>query len=457
VVRGERVFRLVRPHAAAFFADLLHRDVVRDLVRRGALIGTRTVECDTLPADLRECSEHLFEHERVPFVSHPAEWSPSMLADAAGRTVELARELLPHGLILKDATPSNVQYRGADAVFVDVPSIVRREPGTFLWTAQQQFMACFLLPLIANSVAGVPLRWLLQDTYSGISQEQVARMLGLGAWLRPRLLRLVALPASLGRRSATASRAARAMVLGNDRQACFILERQFRGLERDVSCFRRAAGRHASHWRDYADSRSHYSPADLEAKRGFVARAVAAAAPAWTLDVGCNTGEFSEMAAAHGRVVAIDSDENSVSAMFDRVQGRRLPILPLVVDLADPTPARGWCNGESASFLERAVGRFDLVMLLAVVHHLRVSAGIPLLQVIDLVARLCRRHAIIEWVPATDPMFAQIARGREALYEDYDRARFEALLLRHFSVEAQQALGNGRVLYALNRSGGAGC
>ncbi len=451
IVHAGRIFRVVRPHAVDFFEKLLDRDVVQDLVRRGSLIETRPVERSALPADLIERAGSVFEHERVPFVSHPSEWSPSMLADAAQRTLGLARELLPHGMTLKDATPSNVQYRGADAVFVDVPSIVQRPPGTFIWNAQQQFLACFMLPLVANQEAGVPLRWLLQDTFSGVSQEQVARLLGIRAWLRPSLLRSVAVPAAIGRRSANASAAARSIVLKNDDQAAYILNRQFRSLERDVARLRRRVAGQVSHWRDYASTRAHYPASDLEAKRMFVAEAVAAATPDWTLDIGSNTGEFSEIAAAHSRVVAIDSDETSVSGTFEYVQPRQLPVLPLVVDLANPTPARGWCNGESASFVDRAAGRFDLVMLLAVVHHLRVSAGIPLLQIVELISRLTRKHLVFEWVPSSDPMFVQIARGRDSLYDDYNRENLDALLSRSFAIDKTRVLANGRVLYAAHK------
>jgi ribosomal protein L11 methylase PrmA len=206
-----------------------------------------------------------------------------------------------------------------------------------------------------------------------------------------------------------------------------------------------------SHWRDYASTRAHYPASDLEAKRVFVAEAVAAATPEWTLDIGSNTGEFSEIAAAHSRVVAIDSDETSVSGTFEYVQPRQLPVLPLVVDLANPTPARGWCNGESASFVDRAAGRFDLVMLLAVVHHLRVSAGIPLLQIVELISRLTRKHLVFEWVPSSDPMFVQIARGRDSLYDDYNRENLDALLSRSFAIDKTRVLANGRVLYAAHK------
>jgi ribosomal protein L11 methylase PrmA len=170
------------------------------------------------------------------------------------------------------------------------------------------------------------------------------------------------------------------------------------------------------------------------------------------LDIGANTGEFSRMAAEHARVVGIDLDEVSVSAIHHEACNSRQPIQALVVDLSQPTPAAGWRNKERKSFLERATGRFDLALMLAVGHHLRVSAGIPLAQIIETGLQLGCGSLLFEFVPTDDPMFRAIARGRESLYDDNSVENCERLLSQHAQIQRKQSLPNGRTLFWARRS-----
>src|SRR5687767_8933221 len=183
-----RVLRTVKSAAASGFAAMLAHPFVGRLVSEGRLVRTVAAGSDS-------AGGVLYEHERIPFVSYPFEWSPLMLARAAELTATLCIELLDHGFQLKDATPANVLFRGAQPVWVDVPSIVTRPPGAFLWNAQDQFERCFLLPLIANLEAGIPIDWSLRDAARGLDHVSLARILGARKWLKPSLFTSVALPA----------------------------------------------------------------------------------------------------------------------------------------------------------------------------------------------------------------------------------------------------------------------
>jgi SAM-dependent methyltransferase len=184
-----------------------------------------------------------------------------------------------------------------------------------------------------------------------------------------------------------------------------------------------------------------------------VSSAVADKRPAGTLDIGANTGEFSAIAALHGPVVAIDIDERSVAAIWNQARQSRLPILALVANFGRPTPALGWRNREMESLLVRAARKFDLILMLAVVHHLRVSEGVPIAAQFEAVADLKPRHLLVEFVPVADPKFAAIARGRESLYPDCHRPAFEEALSTRFAIERTLDLSNGRVLYLAARRG----
>jgi SAM-dependent methyltransferase len=446
-----RVLRLLQPEAARHFEEVLAHPAVVKLTRSGELIGTRPASGDAIPEQWRGIAGHVYEHERVPFISHPSEWSPIMLAHAAEFTLKIALELLRAGFILKDATPNNVLFRGCRPVLVDLPSISQRAPGTFLWLARQQFEACFLLPLIASIEAGVPIAWSLQDPVAGISHARVAQMLGLRRWLKPSLISSVALPAALTHTEVKAGHASREPKRANDDQALFILERGLTRLLDRTRQLGKQAARGTSNWGDYLETRNHYRDKDLDQKRAFVRESLALMRPEWVLDIGANTGEFSALAARESKVVGIDIDEVAAGGIFDRARAQSLDVLPLVVNFARPTPAFGWQNGESQSFLQRSHNRFDFVLMLAVIHHLRVTNGVPLAAVFDTVASITRRSLLIEFVPPTDPMFVHIARGREALYEDYSRGTFEATLQRRFAVERTMQLENGRVLYLAHK------
>ena len=421
--------------------------MVRRWMDEGRIVRTRPLPRVETPPQLADFDGECFEHERIAFVSQPAEWAPEMLAAAGSLTLELARELLPRGWQLKDATPANVLFRDSEPVFVDLPSIVTREPGSCLWIARHQFETTFLLPLVASVEAGLPIAWTLSNPGRG--------PLARGARRHPRRAALdeagsLAHGRAAGRARREGGRGGgtpRAMKVANDEQARYILERSLRGLQRQVGrCVGRLEAR-SSHWHRYTATRSHYGSADLQAKRTFIADAIAGTRPRRTLDIGANTGEYSEVAASQGEVVALDIDERSVAAIWARARHGKLPILPLVGNFGRPTPALGWRNRELESLLGRAADSFDLVLMLAVVHHLRVTEGVPVAEQFEAVAAITRRHLLVEYVPVSDPMFAAIARGREPLYADCQRPEFEATLLQRFQIERKHELPNGRVLY----------
>jgi SAM-dependent methyltransferase len=447
-----RILRVIRSAEAPAFRALLQSEPVRALVASGDLVATRPVPAADVPVNLGVLEGEWFEHDRLGFVSVPAEWSATMLAHAALHTLDINRELLRHGMLLKDATPANILFDGARPVFVDVPSIEPLQPGQSLWLARHQFETTFLLPLLACLDLGYPIQCSLADPARGISHEQLAKLYGPRRWASAERVRHVALAAALSGSSpgvgptspAVASTAADKAAIEKSR---FVLDHSMGGLRKAIEKLAKRSEQRHSHWSAYAGTRSHYADADLAAKRAFVERVLQRAGCRWVLDVGANTGEFSEMAAAHANVVGIDLDEVSVSAIHSRARDGKRPIQSLVVDLSQPTPACGWRNEERKSFLHRASGRFDLVLMLAVGHHLRVTAGVPLAQILETGMKLGGGSLLFEFVPTPDPMFRAIARGREALYADNTVENCEALLAARGRVELKELLPNGRTLF----------
>jgi SAM-dependent methyltransferase len=207
---------------------------------------------------------------------------------------------------------------------------------------------------------------------------------------------------------------------------------------------------HESRWSDYPKAADHYSEEDHQQKQAFVRRALLEICPLHVLDLGANTGEYSRVAACIGKsVVAWDTDAAATERNFCRARDEGRDVHAVVADVARPTPAAGWRNAESLGLLERAYKRFDCVMMLGLIHHMLVSDQIPLDEIATLLGDLTQRWAIVEWVPASDPRFAELVRGREQLYEQLNEAAFLTALERYFVPTQKERLKNGRTLYLL--------
>jgi SAM-dependent methyltransferase len=424
------VLRVVAPDHVAQFEGFLHSACGRKFAGAGTLIPTRLL---TKP----EVSEWLqspeftravngggigavFEHERIEFPSFPCEWSPEMLYAAGELTLELARDALRCGYNLKDATPHNVLFRGSKPVFVDVLSFEPRIPGESIWKPCAQFVRTFLLPLLANKYWRTSLAEIFTTRRDGLEPEELFTRCSWLQKLRPPFLTLITLPKLLAAKGETVQPAARI----NDEKALFILEAQLKGLRSNLKSLK-PADRTRTRWSNYMDTHG-YDAGAFAAKEVFVRAALAEFKPQKVLDVGANTGHFSQIAAALGaQVIAIDSDPNCAGECFRRARSESANVLPLVVDITRPTPALGWRNSECASFLDRARGQFDAVLMLALVHHLLVTERVSLKEILQLAAELTKSLLLIEFIPAEDSMFQRLLRGRDALFAHYSRQVFE--------------------------------
>jgi 2-polyprenyl-3-methyl-5-hydroxy-6-metoxy-1,4-benzoquinol methylase len=458
---GDRVIRFINRSAIADFEACIASPALSQFVASGRLVATEALSRLQL-AELREENPSLettefdgvaVEQERIPFRSFPYEWPPEMLHAAGELTLDLAESLLTEGLGLKDATPYNVLFRGPKPVHVDLLSFEKREAGDPTWLPFAQFSRTVLLPLLANKHFGIQLNQVLASQRDGLEPEQVYRLCRPWQRLRPPFLTLASLPGWLSRRQkADDTKLYQRRHLVNPEKAQFILDRLFKRLRRELA---QVAPSHKqqSGWSDYMSSESTSIEGYLAAKEDFVAAALAQIAPRQVLDVGCNTGHFSVLAATRGaRVVSIDCDAVVVGQVWRRAAANDLDILPLVVDLSRPTPAIGWRNRECPSFLERAAGTFDLVLMLAVLHHLLVSERIPLDEIIALAAELTSDFLIIEFIPRNDPMFRRIARGRDELFRGFDQQAFERTCERNFSIVQSKQLGKtSRRLYLIKK------
>lgn len=380
--------------------------------------------------------------ERLPVISFPYEWAPGQLRDAALLTLEIQSVALEHGMVLRDASAYNVQFRRGRPVFIDTLSFEPWEPGT-PWVAYGQFCDHFLAPLALQTKVDHRLRRLLTADLGGVPVDLAAALLPGRTRLRPSLLTHLHLHgrsrANLGeadpdapRRTATFSRNAMIGLVRGLRKAVEPLTWDGAGTT----------------WVDYDEAADHYDDAARRAKEQAVRDAVATVAPDLVWDLGANTGRFASLAAEAGATaVAFDLDAGAVERAWQRVAASPPTtgdVVPLVQDLANPSPALGWAHAERPSLADR--GPADLVFALALVHHLAIGNNVPLP---DVVARLAELggHLLVEWVPKDDPKVRVLLATRQDVFADYTPEAFDAAVEAAGTVVARTPVpGTGREL-----------
>jgi len=462
LVIDDRVLRLVTKTGAANLNAFLASAVAKQFVAAGQLVGARIPDADSIKLlseylqrenGRDEAHEAVFEHERITFPSFPYEWAPEMLYRAGRLTLDLAESALTEGFGLKDATPYNVLFRGPEPVFVDLLSFERRDPRDPVWKPYAQFVRVFLLPLLASKYFGLELKQLFLASRDGLEPEEVYSLCGIARRLRSPFLTLVSIPTWLASKSGKdQTKIYRERRLGSAGQARYVLDRLFKRLRRLLKKVEPQSDR-KSEWSDYVSYNKNHAPDYLAEKQSFIQEALREFKPRNVLDVGCNTGYFSRIAARSGAgVVAIDQDPATVGALWREATTSGLNILPLVVDLTRPSPSVGWRNGENPSFLARAQGAFDLVLMLAVIHHMLVSERVPLNEILSLAVDLTTDLLIVEFVGADDPMFQRLTRGRDHLFKDLTNDAFRSACLQSFDVIHCRRLADAnRWIYLLKK------
>jgi SAM-dependent methyltransferase len=434
------VNRHVHSAYAASTQEFLRTPLLAGWAQKGLIVPTKV---------LVESEGLVLEHPRLFFASYPWEWCPAQWRAAAELTLDLCSEAIASGYILKDATPLNVLFEGARPVFVDVLSFEKRDPKSAIWLAHAQFVRTFLLPLLAHRYLSWPLS-ATQLRRDGYEPRQLHAAMSRLQRLRPGIFGPVTLPTWFDRGAERPVKDGARQLRREPELSQEILQRALVRLKRHID--HAAPPLPASRWSDYTATAVHYSAADHASKREFVSRVLSETQPKPVLDVGANTGTYSFLAAKSGaRVIALDTDPTAVEYMWQSAYAAGADVQPLVADMARPTPALGWENAESFSLLERMAGKFDLVLLLAVLHHLLLMDQVPLEQIAALVARLTRKFALVEWVPQGDPMFRFLLRGRDAIYGHLQLESMLAAFAPAFNVTARCDLANGRSLVLFER------
>lgn len=436
------LYRQVNPSYLPHYELLMSSGLYDRLVAKGWLVRHEAV-----PGDPAAGAARILRPDRIPYVSYPYEWCFSQLKDAALLTLDIAILSLAHGVTLKDASAFNVQFVGSQPVFIDTLSFERYRDGV-PWVAYRQFCQHFVGPLALMSHVDTRMGHLLRAYIDGIPLDLASHLLPLVTRLRPGLLLHIHGHARSQRRHADAGRARspiRTRPLPRNRLIAL--------LENLRGTVLRCELRHvATEWSEYYDDTS-YSRAAISAKEAAVQQMVAAVGKPDDIvhDFGANTGRFSRLLATEGRyVVSHDIDPMAVERNYTYNRSKGVTgVLPLLLDVTNPSPAIGWALNERTSALER-VSR-GTVVALALVHHLAISNNVPLPHLAEFFAAVANA-LIIEFVPKEDPQVQRLLATREDIFPEYTREGFVRAFAAYFDVHSVQELKDTpRTVFAMRR------
>ncbi|MCC5952721.1 MAG: class I SAM-dependent methyltransferase [Acidimicrobiia bacterium] len=444
---GDRVLRALSAEATEGFDAVAASSFFSTALAEGRLVPTERLDPEQSPnlatAGGTRAWTTWLEHPRIEPWTYPYEWPFAMLRDAALAQLDIQLAALADGIACKDATPYNIQFDGLRPVFIDIGSFEPYRDGD-PWFGYLQFCQQFLFPLLLQAYADIAFQPLLRGSLEGVTPAQAWAMLGPTRLHRKGVALHVAAHARAQARFAATDQDVRRDLKASGFSAAMV-EANVKGLRKVVDGLR--WDRTASEWSDYS-TRAHYRHDELDAKDRFVQRAAARRQHRLAWDVGCNDGRFSRLVAPHAdHVVAFDGDQVVVDVLYRALltEGIRT-ITPLVVDLADPPPALGWANRERRSFIDRCTP--DLVLALAVVHHVAITANVPIEHVLDLF-RGFDATTVIEFPTEDDPMVKRLVRNKRAgLHDDYTVARFDSAVRERFEVVEHAELDT-RHLYEL--------
>lgn len=439
--RRGKLFRQVNNSYQKEFDKIISSGLYDELTAKGKLV--RHTETSEEPAEA-SLAYKVIRPEAIAFISYPYEWSFSQLKDAALLTLEVTKSAIQKGMILKDASAYNIQFINGNPVLIDTLSFGLYKEGK-PWEAYRQFCQHFLAPLALASLVDIRLVQLLRVHIDGIPLDLASELLPQKTRLGLSGLALhIHMHARAQKKFADNTTAANnAISFGKAALLNLLI-----GLEKTVASLKWEPK--GTEWGDYYNV-TNYTDETLKLKGELVGCMIAQANPKTAWDLGANNGLFSREASKRGiETIASDMDPAAVEKdyLVVRQYGEK-HLLPLVIDLTNPSASIGWANRERDSLLAR--GPVDLVMALALIHHLAISNNVPLGMVAEFLAST-GRWAIVEFVPKSDSQVKRLLATRKDIFPDYNKEGFEKSFGEYFKLEKKEQIqGSERTLYLFRK------
>lgn len=401
-------------------------------------------EVDVAPYTAKN-SYKIIRPEKLGFISYPYEWSFSALRDAALTTLRIQRTALMHGMILKDASAYNIQFHHGKAILIDSLSFQRWRDGR-PWDGYRQFCQHFLAPLALMAHTDIRLSRLLTSFIDGIPLDLSSRLLPAKTYFKLPLLTHIHLHSKMQIRASSSGPSLPS--IGARKITKNSLLGMIQDLQRAIKALRWDPGQ--TSWADYYETFS-YTGESIEHKETCVTEFISKVNPSTIWDMGANTGRFSRLASDQGIfTVSMDIDPGAVEANYQMATSNaERAILPLVIDLTNPSPSLGWQLRERNSLLDR--GPSDAILALALVHHLAIGNNLPFSEIARFFSDLSP-WLLIEFIPKEDVQVQRMLSVREDIFSAYTQDDFEAAFGAYYTiVHKDHVRGSSRVLYTLQK------
>ena len=398
------LFRSINRTYRQNYDYLIQSGLYNKLVADDLLISHREVQ---QPSENND-EYKIIQPEIVPFISYPYEWCFSQLKDAALATLQIQKQALNCNMVLKDASAYNIQFYKGKPILIDTLSFeIYKE--NHPWVAYRQFCQHFLAPLSLMASCDIRLGQLMRIYIDGLPLDLVSGLLPISTWFKPALLTHIHLHAKAQKRYE-----AKAPSPASPKVTKHSLIALVHHLESAIAPMKWQP--EGTEWADYYED-TNYSQVAMNHKKQVVETYLSESNPRTVWDIGANTGIFSRISAAkEADTIAFDFDPSAVEKNYQQMRkNKETKILPLCLDLTNPSPSIGWANKERLSLIER--GPADIVLALALIHHLAISNNLPFSLIAAFLSQVCR-FLIIEFVPKNDSQVQRLIRTREDIFPD---------------------------------------
>lgn len=385
----------------------------------------------------------IIKPQKISFISYPYEWCFSEFKQAALTTLEIQKISFEYGMTLKDASVYNVQFFKCKPIFIDTLSFEKYSEGQF-WKPYRQFCQHFLAPLALISHKDVRLNQLMRIYIDGIPLDLASNLLGKGTRFSFSLLSHIHMHAKSQKHYEDKQVQVKQKKLGKN-SFIGLIESLYSGVKK------LNWKPEKTEWGEYY-SDTNYSEVSFNKKKEIISKAIDDIKPDTVWDLGANRGIFSRISSEKNiETISFDIDPIAVEKNFlEIIEKDEKNILPLILDLTNPSPGLGWENLERSSFMQR--GPADVVFALALIHHLAISNNLPFYKIVTFFEKICN-NLIIEFIPKSDSQVQRLLATREDVFNQYTIENFEKEFGKCFIINSKIKLEDSeRILYIMENS-----
>lgn len=430
------LYRQISKKYTEHFEHFIKSGLLNKLVAEGMLIPHENVG---IKYALTSDAYAVIHPEKIEFISYPYEWCFSQIKDAALLTLKIQQIALEHGMSLKDCSAYNVQFRDGKPIFIDTLSFEKYHEGS-PWIPYRQFCQHFLAPLALMAYTDIKLNQLLRIYIDGIPLDLASSLLPYRTRWRFSLLSHIHIHAKMQ------DHYKEAKVRPDTKMSKIALLGLVDSLLSSVNSLTWKQG--GTEWGDYYD-KTNYSARSFEHKQSIVSDFLEKTNSHTVWDLGANAGVFSREASKHAKtVISFDIDPAAVEKNYlECLRNGYKKILPLILDLTNPSPGIGWANRERMSISDR--GPADTALALALIHHLAISNNLPLAKIAEYFSTLCD-NLIIEFIPKSDSYVQKLLKTREDIFDEYNQENFEKTFSERFTIEeVKNVTESERLIYKM--------